>query len=132
MLDLSNDATKKELKYATDIYTSDLVAKKDFIALKPEVYKLDINRLTNGPNNLKTRHRKKTQKADTGIIYVLSWKSKGVFSSILKLLYTTFLNSIKFSEYMIGINFDKDPLAVEQNKYLTKIVNIYIVDDLDT
>ena len=30
----------------------------------------------------------------------------------------------------MGIKFDKDPLAVEQNNYLTKIVNIYIVYDL--
>ena len=31
----------------------------------------------------------------------------------------------------IGIKFDKDPLAVEQNNYLTKIVNVYTVCDLD-
>ena len=31
----------------------------------------------------------------------------------------------------MGIIFDKDPLAVEQNNYLTKIVNVYIVYDLD-
>ena len=30
----------------------------------------------------------------------------------------------------MGIKFGKDPLAVEQNNYLTKIVNIYIVYDL--
>ena len=30
----------------------------------------------------------------------------------------------------MGIKFDNDPLAVEQNNYLTKIVNVYIVDDL--
>ena len=29
------------------------------------------------------------------------------------------------------IKFDKDPLAVEQNNYLTKAVNVYIVYDLD-
>ena len=28
------------------------------------------------------------------------------------------------------IKFDKDTLAVEQNNYLTKIVNVYIVQDL--
>ena len=27
----------------------------------------------------------------------------------------------------MGIKFDKDTLAVEQNSYLTKIVNAYIV-----
>ena len=29
------------------------------------------------------------------------------------------------------IKFDKDPSTVEQNNYLTKIVNVYIVYDLD-
>ena len=31
----------------------------------------------------------------------------------------------------MGIKFDKDPLVVEQNNCLTKIVNLYIVYDLD-
>ena len=31
----------------------------------------------------------------------------------------------------MGIKFDKDPLAVERINYLTKIVNVYIVYDLD-
>ena len=30
----------------------------------------------------------------------------------------------------MGLKFDKDLLAVEQNNYLTKIVNVYIVYDL--
>ena len=41
----------------TDVDTSNLVAKKDFIALKVEVDKVDINELVNVPNglsNLKT------------------------------------------------------------------------------
>ena len=38
---------------------------------------------------------------------------------------------MKLSEYRIGIKFDKDPLAIEQNNYLTKIVSVYIVYDLD-
>ena len=29
------------------------------------------------------------------------------------------------------IKFDKDPLAVEQNNYASKILNVYIVYDLD-
>ena len=32
----------------------------------------------------------------------------------------------------MGIKFDKDPLAVEQNNYLSKIVNVYIAYDLDS
>ena len=41
-------------------------------------------------------------------------------------LYTAFLHSIKLSECKIRIKFDKDPMAVEQNKYLSKIVNVYL------
>ena len=41
------------------------------------------------------------------------------------------MQSIKLPEYRIRIKFDKDPLAVEQNNYWTKIVNVYIVYDLD-
>ena len=63
--------------------------------------------------------------------YVLSWKSKGVFNSKLKPLYTAFLNSMKLYEYRIGMKFDKDLLAVEEKIYLMKIVNVYIVYDLD-
>ena len=57
-MDLSNYATKKELDHATGVDTSDLAAKKDFIALKAEVDKCDINKLVNVPtslNNLKEK-----------------------------------------------------------------------------
>ena len=40
-LDLSNYVTKKELEQATSIDTTALAAKKDFIALKSKVDKLD-------------------------------------------------------------------------------------------
>ena len=49
----------------------------------------------------------------------------------LKSLCAAFLNSIKLSGYKMGIKFDKDLLAVEQNNYLNKIVNVYIVYDVD-
>ena len=57
-LDLSNYTTKKELDQATGVDTPDLAAKKDLIALKAEVQKLDINKLVNAPtslNNLRTK-----------------------------------------------------------------------------
>ena len=38
---------------------------------------------------------------------------------------------MKLSGYKMGIKFDKDPLATEQSNYLTKILNVYIVYDLD-
>ena len=55
---MTNYTTKKELEHAAGIDTSDLADKKDFMALKVEVDKLDINKLTNVPttlNNLKTK-----------------------------------------------------------------------------
>ena len=58
VLDLSNYATKEKLDHATGVDTSDLDAKIDFITLKAEVDKLDINKLVNVPtslNNLKTK-----------------------------------------------------------------------------
>ena len=58
VLDLSNYATKKELDHATGVDRSDLAAKKNFIALKAEVEKLDIVKLINviiSLNNLKTK-----------------------------------------------------------------------------
>ena len=57
VLNFSNYTTKKELDDTTDLDTSDLSAKKDFIAWKAEVDKLDINKLLSLPtslNNLKT------------------------------------------------------------------------------
>ena len=58
VLDLSNYATKTELKGTTGVDTSNLAAKTNFIALKAEVDKLDTNELVNVPtslNNLKTK-----------------------------------------------------------------------------
>ena len=52
VFDLLNYVTKKELLHAIDIDTFDLAAKKDFIALKVEVGKLDINKLTNALTSL--------------------------------------------------------------------------------
>ena len=57
--------------------------------------------------------------------YVITWKSKEAYTSKLKLFYATFLNSIHLFGYRMGIKFDKDPLPVEQNNYLTKIVNTF-------
>ena len=58
LLDLSNYATDKELEHVTCVDTSDLAPTKDFIILKAEVGKLDINKLVKvltGLNNLKTK-----------------------------------------------------------------------------
>ena len=58
VLDLSSYATKKQLEHSTAVDTSDLAVKKDFVALKAEIDKLDINKLVNvttNLNNLKTK-----------------------------------------------------------------------------
>ena len=70
-------------------------------------------------------------KKDKGADYVLSLKSKRVYTSKIKPLYIDFLYSIKLPEYKIGIKFYQDPLAVEQNNYATKIVNVCIIYDLN-
>ena len=47
-----NFTTKKQLEHVADVNKNDLADKKDVIALKAEVEKLDINKLFNVPNNL--------------------------------------------------------------------------------
>ena len=70
-------------------------------------------------------------KKEKGNDYVLSRKSKVMYTSKLKPLYAAFIHSIKISRYRKVTNFDKDPLAVKQNNYTSKIINVYIVCDLD-
>ena len=41
------------------------------------------------------------------------------------------MHSVNLSGYRMKIKFDKDPLAAEKSNYLTKIVNVYIVNDLN-
>ena len=65
---MSNYAIKKELEDATGVDTTDFAAKNDFIDLKAEVDKLDINTLVNVPtglNNLKTKILASTQRPGT-------------------------------------------------------------------
>ena len=58
VLDLLSHSTKKKKEYGIGIDISDLTAKKYFIALKAEVDKLNINKMTNlstGLNKLKNK-----------------------------------------------------------------------------
>ena len=61
MFKFSNYAARKELEHASGIDTSDLAAKKDFIALKAEVDKLDINNIVNVSNKLNNLTTKKDE-----------------------------------------------------------------------
>ena len=63
---------------------------------------------------------------------VLSWKSKGLYTSQLNPLYTAFLHNIKLSEYRLRKKFDEFPLAVAQSNCKNKIGNAYIFYDLYT
>ena len=65
ILDLPNYATKKELDHATCVDTSDVAAKKDFIALKAEVEKRDIDKLVNVPTSL-SNSKTKVDDLDVG------------------------------------------------------------------
>ena len=52
-LDLSNDATKADLKDATGVDTSIFAKKVDLAGLKSNVDKLDIDKLKNAPRNIR-------------------------------------------------------------------------------
>ena len=52
LLDLSLYTTKKELNHAIAFDTSNLTVKIDFIALKGEIDKLDLNKSINVPISL--------------------------------------------------------------------------------
>ena len=60
-----NYAAKTDLKNATGIDTSKLAAKSDFVSLKAEVDKLDIDELKNVSTNLRNL-KSKVDKLDSG------------------------------------------------------------------
>ena len=64
---------KKELDHATGVETSDLAAKKDFIALKAEVDKLDIDKTVNVPTSL-NNSKTKVADLDIGKLKTVSWR----------------------------------------------------------
>ena len=64
--------------------------------------------------------------------YVIIWKSKWLFTSTPSPLHIASLNIIKLFECKMRVKFDKEPLTVEQKNYATKILNTYIVYELDT
>ena len=60
---MSNYATKIDLKNATGVDTSDFAKKTDLVNLKYDVDKLDIDKLSNVPNN-SSNLRSKVDKLD--------------------------------------------------------------------
>ena len=63
--------------------------------------------------------------------HVISWKSKGVCNSKLTGLNNNFLTNIKYFEKKKGIQCNNTPLVIKQNNYTVKIVNVYMVYNLE-
>ena len=89
-LDLSNYATKSDLKNASDVDTSQFAKKDDLANLKPEVDKLDIDKLEKVPsglNNLKSKVDKLDVGKLTPVPTDLSKLSNAIKMMLLKEMY---------------------------------------------
>ena len=106
-----------------------LLSIKDYSFLQARMYFTSDNGLQNmfvyQPifNSLKYK--------STNTEYVISWKPRRVYNSKLMRLNSNLSPNIEYFENKIGIQFNNTPLVVEKNNYTTKIVNVYIVYDLD-
>ena len=69
-------------------------------------------------------------KIDKGIEYVTAWQSKGLFEWKLP-LHGAFMCNIKQFGYEIGLQFNDAPLVIDQNSFTTRILNAYILYDLE-
>ena len=69
-------------------------------------------------------------KNDKGAEYVISWNAKGLCSSKPIASHGAFLRNLKYFGNKTRIQFNSTALATEQN-YTARIVNAYIVYDLD-
>ena len=68
-VDLSNYATKADLKNTTGTDISKLAAKSDLVSLKAEVDKIDAEKLKNIPDNL-SNVKSKVDKLDIGKVHL--------------------------------------------------------------
>ena len=107
---MPNNATKIELEHAIGVDTSDLAAKKDFIALKADVDKVDINELVKVPTSLNDL-KAKIVDLDVGMLKTVPLDLKK-FSDVVrkevveKTVYNTLNNKVndlenKFSDISI-------------------------------
>ena len=69
-------------------------------------------------------------KKDKSTEYIIGCKSKGLLAYKLFPLHCAFSPNIKYLGYKIRIQFNNNPLVVEQSNHKTKTVNAYIVYDL--
>ena len=70
-------------------------------------------------------------KIDKGIEYITGWQSKVLFEWKLLPLHGAFMCNIKQFGYEIGLQFNNAPLVIDQNSFTTKILNAYILHDLE-
>ena len=70
-------------------------------------------------------------KIDRDTEYVTSLKSKGVFEWKSLPLHGAFIPNVKQFGTKIGIQFNNTPLVIDQTNLTNKILNAYIVYDLD-
>ena len=72
-------------------------------------------------------------KEDKATVYVIGWKSKGLFRSKPRPFHSAYFRqeSMRYFGYKIGIQFNNTPLVVEVNNYTPKTAKAYIVYDLD-
>ena len=103
-LDLSNYATKSDLKNATGVDTSKFAKKVDLANLKSNVDKLDIDKLKNVPTNL-SNLKSKVDKLDVGKLVPvpvdLSKLSDVVKMMLLKKMYIMQRQKILKIKYLI-------------------------------
>ena len=66
-IDLSNYATKTDIKNISHVDTSSFALKSNLASLKAEVYKLDIDKLKSFPNNL-SNLKNKLDKLDVDML----------------------------------------------------------------
>ena len=119
MLELLNYATKKELNNPTSIDTANLSAKSDFIALKAEIDKLEINKLVNVPTNLNNL-KAKVDDLDVSKLNAVPIKLKTLSDAVSKEV----VKNTKFSKLYTKINSleNKNPdsaTLIHVNQYNT-------------
>ena len=69
---------------------------------------------------------------NTRIEYTISWRSKVLYIIDLIPINNDLLSNIKYFNKKVALQFDYTLLVVHQNNCTTKIVNAYIVYDLDS
>ena len=130
LISFNREVASNRTKYLTLLRKLDSLTTKDYNDFLGRMYFTRNDGSQNAFVYQPTLHTLEL-KEEKGIDYVLSCKSKKVYNSKLKSLYTALLHSLKLFGHRMVIKFDKDLLAVKQNNYLSKILNVYIVYDLD-